>query len=718
MENENILEKEITEKKKATTKKKVASSSKEEDKKTETKKTTAKKAPTEKKTTTKKSTKTETAKKASEKKTTAKKATTTKSTTKKTTTKKASDEKKTNKSTKAAETKTTSKKESLEKLLSKKIVDEPSLEVNEEATKEQKEETLNAPEVVDVSEDVKTIEEPKEELKKFDLPKKNTDPLKVNTPLDAQELDHVTILKKKMEAQKKLKENNLNDAPLVKSENPYENISYVDAKQDAYQEENKALSNEVENLKLENEKLKNEISGLMADINDKEEKLIILTNSMVGKTSEEELAKEVELLRKENKELQDKIDTISEVAEQGKSEVPDLKLEELTKTQNVDMLSFEVIDKGEISLRIKLLNERIAEKENQIKLVEEELNSLTEKDIVAEGFASEIKDIRKKRKENIAQANLELNELAKLVKSSESKLIAKQEAYNEKCEEIKQFDKKLKEQQLSYTEKETQLTIRSILYAEKDSLFVEIESHESNYKKLLNRYKVRLESAEASLEKQNQAEANLINRYLNQLREDKSNSNEDYQMQIIERNALYQELDKLKKNLEDAPYEEEKLSFEQFDLENLKAGYAKVTGKISQIRNVYAEREKIEKILLKNEQSIRDYYDAFKNRETVMFNINENNLRINALEEKINKETDDVKKELIKNRVEAIRILVEDDKEKANYYNSIIEKLREDEKVAFYIKLINSMIELKDKEKELSFKANNIKKNIEKVEAE
>ena len=50
----------------------------------------------------------------------------------------------------------------------------------------------------------------------------------------------------------------------------------------------------------------------MVDINDKEEKLIILTNSIVTKSTENELAKEVEILRKENKELQDKISTVND----------------------------------------------------------------------------------------------------------------------------------------------------------------------------------------------------------------------------------------------------------------------------------------------------------------------------------------------------------------------------------------------------------------------
>lgn len=776
MEKDILLENEITEKKKATPKKKVASSSKDDAKSTAkktTKKETVAKEDTKKTTAKKPTTKKATAAKDGAKKTTTKKATASKTTSKKTSDTKVKKEtvtkktaaKKVNKENELS--KEIESKNSLVSLLNKKIVVDESDEINE---------VKNNNEVLekDGVEDKNISENEVSETKKFELPKKNTDVIKSGTPIDEQEIDHVAILKKKMEAQKKLKENMLEEAQPSKPSIKFEVENNVDIINDEIQQKNEELSNEVESLKLENkklkdemsgkvetlkqekeklmsdmsdkvetlkqenemlksnmsgevetlknenEKLKSEISGLMADINDKEEKLIILTNSIVNKSTENELAKEVEILRKENKDLQDKIEMIND---NNPEEIEESKNDELTQVDdevkdNEDVLTFDVIDKGEISFRIKLLNERIAEKDNQIKLVEEELNNLTEKDIVAEGFASEIKTIRKLRKDSIAQANLDLNELAKLVKSSEAKLIEKQEAYSVKCDEIKSFDEKLKSKKLSYTEKEVELNARSILYAAKDSLFVEIESHEENYKKLLNRYKVRLEKAESSLEKLNSAEADLLNRYLSQLREDKSNNNEDYQMQLMERNALYEELNKLKKEMEVTYLNEDKISFEQFDINALKADLAKYSGKLVLINEKYTEREKIEKVLLKNEQSIKDYCDAFKNRETVLFNINENNLRIKSLEVKLSNENDDIKKELLKGKIESINIIVTDDKEKANYYNSIIEKSRDDEKVAFYIKLINSMIELKDKEKEYTIKVENIKANIAKLEEE
>ena len=95
---------------------------------------------------------------------------------------------------------------------------------------------------------------------------------------------------------------------------------------------------------------------------------------------------------------------------------------------------------------------------------------------------------------------------------------------------------------------------------------------------------------ESSLEKLNSAEADLLNRYLSQLREDKSNNNEDYQMQLMERNALYEELNKLKKEMEVTYLNEDKISFEQFDINALKADLAKYSGKLVLINEKYTER--------------------------------------------------------------------------------------------------------------------------------
>ena len=52
---------------------------------------------------------------------------------------------------------------------------------------------------------------------------------------------------------------------------------------------------------LEEEKKK--VEDLVDDVNQKDEKIIVLTNSMVGKSSEVELAKELEVLKKENEAL-------------------------------------------------------------------------------------------------------------------------------------------------------------------------------------------------------------------------------------------------------------------------------------------------------------------------------------------------------------------------------------------------------------------------------
>ena len=66
------------------------------------------------------------------------------------------------------------------------------------------------------------------------------------------------------------------------------------------------------------------------------------------------------------------------------------------------------------------------------------MNKLSEKDIVAESFTVKIKEVRKVRNEYVKQANTELEELAKLVKNNEEKVLEKElDGYTEYKRKVK-----------------------------------------------------------------------------------------------------------------------------------------------------------------------------------------------------------------------------------------------------------------------------------------
>lgn len=624
------------------------------------------------------------------------------SSTKKTTSKTAT------KTTKKTTAKTTSKKavgETKKKSSVKKDVKEELVEKVEEKEKVQVKSELN-------------------DLMKLLDSKKNSQKInKTSGSLDEQTYDHKEILRKKMDAQKKLNEKNLDEKQSVLPK-PLPKLEDIMGSADLEEE---LVNEELENLRKENERLNAEVKSLSEDVSIKEEKILVLTNSFVGKSNELELSRELEELKKQNELLKEELDKKNIIiannqsndlnTKEGLNKVSDVK-ENLSGESNEPLLDEKVSnkeikikvsydDKGELALRLRLLNDRIAEKDRQITLVENELNKLSEKDIVAESFTIKIKEVRKVRNEYVKQANTELEELAKLVKNNEEKVSSKKSAYDEKCKEIDAFEKEYKALQLSYLEKQEKIKIRTKLNAEKDSLFVIVDQAEENYKKLLLRYKNTLKQVEMRIQKFNDAESEIINLYLNQLRVAKTQENTDYLAQKEEKNNLMLELEALLKKIHGED-KEENTDFDSYDLNNLKNEYSKVLGKLHIISTKIKEREKVEKVLIGNEKVVKEYYDAFTKREIAIFNINENTSKLEILENNSQEEK--------ANYIEKIKILIEDDKEKVDYFTKIIEKVKEDEKVIFFISLINSIAELQEALREYKKKEQSLKNIINELD--
>lgn len=624
------------------------------------------------------------------------------SSTKKTTSKTAT------KTTKKTTAKTTSKKavgETKKKSSVKKDVKEELVEKAEEKEKVQVKSELN-------------------DLMKLLDSKKNSQKInKTSGSLDEQTYDHKEILRKKMDAQKKLNEKNLDEKQSVLPK-PLPKLEDIMGSADLEEE---LVNEELENLRKENERLNAEVKSLSEDVSIKEEKILVLTNSFVGKSNELELSRELEELKKQNELLKEELDKKNIIiannqsndlnTKEGLNKVSDVK-ENLSGESNEPLLDEKVSnkeikikvsydDKGELALRLRLLNDRIAEKDRQITLVENELNKLSEKDIVAESFTVKIKEVRKVRNEYVKQANTELEELAKLVKNNEEKVLSKKSAYDEKCKEIDAFEKEYKALQLSYLEKQEKIKIRTKLNAEKDSLFVIVDQAEENYKKLLLRYKNTLKQVEMRIQKFNDAESEIINLYLNQLRVAKTQENTDYLAQKEEKNNLMLELEALLKKIHGED-KEENTDFDSYDLNNLKNEYSKVLGKLHIISTKIKEREKVEKVLIGNEKVVKEYYDAFTKREIAIFNINENTSKLEILENNSQEEK--------ANYIEKIKILIEDDQEKVDYFTKIIEKVKEDEKVIFFISLINSIAELQEALREYKKKEQSLKNIINELD--
>ena len=443
-------------------------------------------------------------------------------------------------------------------------------------------------------------------------------------------------------------------------------------------------------------KLEEKIEKLNDDVKDRDEQIAVLTNSIISKSKEADLLKEIESLKQEIEQLKESKETVEE-----EKEAP------VEETNKVDISSSEVqsiIAQGDILLRIKLLNERIAEKEAQIKVVEDELNSLTEKDIFATAFATEIKKIRDDRKDSVINANKKLVTISKNVKNAEVELNEKIISRDKKKAEIEAFDEALKKKNLTYLEKEEELKIRAKMIAEHDSIAVKTDEARDNFIKQVKIYKMIIKEAEVFVENCNKQESELIDLYLRKLREERSSENKDYNESKKEREDMLQELNKLTAIYEEMKSQniindEEIPSVEEIDA--MKKEYAKLMGKLEMIKSRYQERSEVEDVLRTVDPEVSEYLKAFSEKERLEFDNNEKNelLKDATLEMK-----------------EKLENIIEENNQKINELDKFIKDNEANEKVIFYKQLLNSMAELKDKEVIFKERAQKLKMEIDRID--
>ncbi len=500
-------------------------------------------------------------------------------------------------------------------------------------------------------------------------------------------LDHVEILRKKMEAQKKL-----NETPIEKKDNDIitklQKVSVdddVEVSNDNNEEAN--LKEQIELLTKQLSEKDEVINKTNAELNDKISELTILTNSIASKTTEAELLKKIDELKAENEKL--KNNKVVEVSNEVKEEA--VKKEATPIDINSDLVK-DIVSKGDILLRIKLLNERIAEKDAQIKIVEDELNSLSEEDIVAIEFKKQINSIRDSRNEFVKNANDELVILSNQIKQTEENLLTKKRSLASKKEEISAFDENIKTQRLSYAEKDEQLSIRSRMYAECDALSVDVSIYDEEFKKLCSRYKKILSFSEEKANEFNELETNLISLYLKKLKDEKVENDENYKESIEERDNLLNELNNLNQiyeQIKDIKQAEINVSTDE-----LQKAFAKVCGKLSKIDTCLEERTCVEEVLRTVDPEVSAYLNAFNEKEIILYNIN------------------DKKSKMTNENKQRFELIINDDNEKISYLDGIIQNYENNEKVLFYKNLIKSIEELKDKRKVFASKADELKEQI------
>ena len=589
-----------------------------------------------------------------------------------------------------------------------------------------------------------------------------------------EKVDHIELLRRKREAQAKLnaskeepsnKENDLRaklqakgfDRPLI------DETEALEPKEKVVSEDTD-LNKQIELLTQEKDNLENKVNNLLETIDLKNEALKAKDEEIASLSKDDkedskdviiELNDKVNGLEKEKKELERKIKSLLESIEKKTDELRSkdkeinvlgleiAKLNEQVKETEPKQEITKEVEKikvtGDLLLRIQSLQKRIEEKDAEINAMEEELNKLSEKDIVDPEFLVLIKRLRDERVELVSASNINLKSLAELVKKNEEKLAENKALASEKEKAYNDFEQNYQDSKgkLSYTEREELLKKRSKLIAEKDASLVSVEIVENSYNNYYNRYKLELERAENALKVLNDKEEELINEYLEKLRESKSIDNEELQVQLEERERLVKELeDANKEAIEQSENKEEEIELvkkevnpdEDEILINLKGQLAQIEGKLGMIENKREERKNVEQVLRSSDSDVKEYLALYNQKETLSYMISEDQKRLNKANVELRDNPLKAKKSFFgkvkydkadleadqrrKDEVKRYEKLVAENKQKLSAIEEEIAKFDYLEKVLFYKKLLASINELNTREDELKKRQVEVKQSI------
>ena len=583
-------------------------------------------------------------------------------------------------------------------------------------------------------------------------------------PIDngEEKLNHVELLRRKRQAMDMLnssKDEEEDKKSELRAKLHAENAATLDVDDDA-DERVEALEKEKANLEAKITNLLEELDHKNEIINSQKEKSEPTIKEVV-----KEVVKEVEV---DNPELQKKVNALESEKANLELKITNL-LEELdsknelvkSKDQEINVLGLELAKykdsekgtlpaeevtpeveeikiTGDLLLKIQSLQKRIEEKNAEIKVVEDELNQMTEKDIVDKEFLVAVKRIREERNEIVRSSNETLKVLAELVIKNEDKYNTSKKVFEDKTEELNAFDKDYAEKKdtLSYNEKEEIMRKRSRLCAEIDASKFNLDFNKESYDNYFNRYNNELSRAEKAVSELNEKEKALISEYLEKLKEAKSNDNEEYQIQVEERERLLKELeDANKEALAKAKQEElviktkENINPDEDEvLVNLKSSLAQIGGKLVMINNKRAERNNVEKVLRTTDESVKEYLKLYSEKETLSFVISEDQKRLNKVNVEIRDNPLKAKKGFLgrvkydqkdldadkkrKDDVERLEALITQNKAKFEALEEEIKKYDYNEKVLFYKKLLASISELNARESEFKKRELEIKESI------
>ena len=556
------------------------------------------------------------------------------------------------------------------------------------------------------------------------------------------------------------------EADALEANEKAEQIELLTKQLAAKDEEIAKLTEELQNKEPAQDK-DEEIAALYEKLEAKEQEIIDLSNDTAKDEEIASLLRRIQELEEENKELAKLAEMkqyitdleADKAALEQANEANTLRIAELESSlqeqpeeveEDPDVVAFN----EEITQKIAQLEAEIATKDQQLLILTEKFNSLKEEDIIDPEFKRKIREIRDMKQEVIESSNIDRANLQASVDSITADLEKRRETFAEVSGRLNALDKEhQKVGSRSSLNRENYLAKRSVIMTEYNATKERVKAIEEEQQIAILKLNTATVNAEERIAKLNQAEAEIIAQYLEQLRADYIDNDADYITKMEEKDTLIRQLDELNQlhhqtqsailashNLlsetlqSNRELRERLLAGHVTDLDqridtltnnvdDLTAQYNNLVGKINLIKQKQEERMVAEDKLRNTEESIIAYVNVNEDYNSLISTYYVNNVQVVAYRSEINalvneaniEEADKVKVEL-----NDLLIIQSDLLAKIEYVKRQLNEISDNERVKYYIRLVKSMEQLRSKNIELRSEAAKIKEQInsKKIELE
>lgn len=453
-------------------------------------------------------------------------------------------------------------------------------------------------------------------------------------------------------------------------------------------------------------------------VKEQSQKIIELENELSSKVEvSESLDKDDESDNNVATEVSENDNTLSEEVRRIRSELDMLKQREVINLRRQSNLPQENAPQGLNENAILTLKDEIANCEKQLMSIKNKFESLDESAILDPEFRVKIRSIREMKNELLYGIEEEKKQFSKSFNELSERISIKNKEIKLALKKVENIDN-----EYEGTTNRTSI-IREQYTAKRSKAMIELESIktrcrllEDEYQSLKLKYNNFNDANNRKLESINNAEMDIINYYLNQLKSDLLNKDDEYLTKTVEREELIEKLKKIesKQPLEDK--HELLLSSNKLEQEikALDSDYNQLTNKISILKEKKEERLESQRKVEENDKYIKMYIQLNEELSNYIKSQRDNESLLNSYREELSNYSNNDHSTTVKIRakIQDIIIIQNDLQRKINDAKYRINDLTNNGRVRYYIDLLNSMEELNKKYDQIYSQMESVKSEI------